>query len=109
MSTEGKLTYPNGSYVFYKKREATKQDLPGLIFCSGYASNLNGNKARFLDSYCEKNGLAFVRFDYMGHQFSSGTMDDVTISLWKENTLDIIDKLTKGEFFQKYTSYNNTS
>lgn len=96
MSTEGKLTHPDGSYIFYKRRLAAKQGKPGIIFCSGYASNLNGNKARFLDDYCVNNGLAYIRFDYMGHEFSSGTLDDVTISLWKENTLNVLDQLTEG-------------
>lgn len=96
MSTEGKLDYPDGSYIYYKKRPATSQGKPGIVFCSGYASNLNGNKAQFLDDYCERNGLGYVRFDYMGHQFSSGTLHDVTVSIWKQNTLDVIDQLTEG-------------
>ena len=66
------------------------------MFCSGYGSDLNGNKAQFLEEYCIKNDLSYVRFDYMGHKFSSGNMKDLTISLCKKNTIDVLDKLTKG-------------
>lgn len=96
MSTEGKLEYPDGSFISYMKKPATRQGKPGIVYCSGYIAKFNRKKAEYLDEYCAKNGLAYVRFDYMGHEFSSGTMEDSTISLWKENTLDVLDKLTEG-------------
>ena len=95
ISTDGRFTLPNGSYIAYRKRCGSEQK-PGLLFCSGLLSSLNGNKAIYLDKYCEKNNLSYVRFDYIGQEFSSGTMEDFTMSLWKQNTLDVLDHLTKG-------------
>lgn len=90
-----KLLLPNGQHLAYKKRNGDTRK-PGIIFCSGFLSSLNGNKACFLDKYAEKNNLSYVRFDYNGHELSSGSMDDFFVSLWKQNTIDILDNLTEG-------------
>ena len=96
MSIDGKVNYDDGSFIFYKQRKVEGSTKPGVIFCSGYNSNLNGNKAEFLDRYCEKNNLSYLRFDYIGHKYSSGTMHDALLSTWKQNFIDVMDKLTKG-------------
>lgn len=96
MSVDGKLEYPDGSFVFYKQRTVKEALKPGIIFCSGYNSSLNGNKPTFLDNYCEKRNISYLRFDYIGHENSSGTIHDALLSTWKQNFLDVIDKLTSG-------------
>ena len=93
---EGRITLTNGAYIGYKKRKGD-ENKPGLIYCAGLLSNLNGTKARYLDEYCETKGITYVRFDYIGHTYSSGSMDDFSISTWKQNTLDVFDQLTSGE------------
>uniref|UniRef100_A0A7M5WSR4 Peptidase S9 prolyl oligopeptidase catalytic domain-containing protein n=2 Tax=Clytia hemisphaerica TaxID=252671 RepID=A0A7M5WSR4_9CNID len=95
MSTEGKMKYPDGNYVFYKQRKGI-QSKPGIIFCSGYESNLNGNKAQYLDNYCNERSLSYMRFDYFGHAYSSGKLVEATLSQWKQNFIDVLDKLTTG-------------
>ena len=97
LSTEGCLNYPDGSYIFYKKRVGENKKKPGVIFCQGYNSSLNSNKSRFVDEFCEKNRLSCLRFDYMGHEHSSGTLLEATLSSWKQNFLDVIDKLSEGK------------
>ena len=93
---EGRLSYPDGSYIFYKKRFGENKEKPGVIFCLGYCSSLDSNKSRFVDEFCEMNRLSCLRFNYMGHEHSSGTIFEATLSSWKQNFLDVMDKLSEG-------------
>ena len=87
------LTRENGTSIAYNKLEG---NLPGLIFMSGFMSDMNGSKALALEQHCQERGLAFLRFDYMGHGNSSGNFADGTIGLWAENALTALDELTEG-------------
>lgn len=66
---------------------------PCVVFCSGYNSNRQGNKARALESFCRTKGLEYIRFDYAGHGDSGGDFADSTISTWLNDTLQVIDQL----------------
>ena len=87
------LTRENGSSIAYNKFEG---NLAGLIFMSGFMSDMNGSKALALEQHCQERGLAFLRFDYMGHGNSSGNFADGTIGLWAQNALTAFDELTEG-------------
>ena len=87
------LTRENGTSIAYNKLEG---NLPGLIFMSGFMSDMNGSKALALEQHCQEQGLAFLRFDYMGHGNSSGNFADGTIGLWAQNALIAFDELTEG-------------
>ena len=63
---------------------------------SGFMSDMNGSKALALEQHCQERGLAFLRFDYMGHGNSSGNFADGTIGLWAQNALTAFDELTEG-------------
>jgi len=82
------------AYRQYSPHHPTKD--AGIIFCQGLMSNMNGIKAKFLDRFCRERGLKYICFDYMGHGQSSGKFESFTLSLWKENTLDILEKVAKG-------------
>src|SRR5277367_3407247 len=69
---------------------------PGIVFCSGFRSDMTGAKALFLEDYCRRRGRAFVRFDYFAHGKSSGDFADGTISRWRDDTIAVIDSLTEG-------------
>lgn len=71
-------------------------DLPGVIFLSGYKSDMTGTKATFLEERCRARGQGFVRFDYTGGPTSSGNYEDGTIGLWRDDTLAVLDQLTEG-------------
>jgi len=75
----------------------TEGKSPGVIFMGGFKSDMNGAKATALETYCVKHGHRFVRFDYTGHGESSGKFEDGTISAWKQDALDIFDKLGAGK------------
>ena len=69
---------------------------PGIIWCGGLKSDMEGSKATALHDWAQARGRAFVRFDYFGHGKSTGRFRDGTISRWAEDTLQIIDELSAG-------------
>jgi pimeloyl-ACP methyl ester carboxylesterase len=64
---------------------------PGILWLSGFRSEMTGNKARALDAFGAANGMAVTRFDYSGHGKSGGDFLDGTISRWLEETLAVFD------------------
>ena len=87
------LINKNSQKIAYK---AIKGASPGIVFIHGLNSDMEGLKATSIEKYAKKNKLSFVRFDCRGHGKSFGKFEDFTISDWKKDILDIIDKLTKG-------------
>jgi pimeloyl-ACP methyl ester carboxylesterase len=75
----------------------TQGALPGVVFCGGFKSDMNGSKAVKLEEYCKSQGRRFVRFDYTGHGQSSGKFEDGTIGAWKKDALDILDHVAPGD------------
>jgi pimeloyl-ACP methyl ester carboxylesterase len=88
------LTLPDRRLAY--QRRYGKPGAPGLVFCSGYASNMSGTKAEFLDQRCSESGFSFLRFDYSGHGQSSGDFMDGTIGGWFEDACIVLDRLTAG-------------
>lgn len=69
---------------------------PGVVFLTGFRSDMMGGKALRLESFCRNNGYSFLRFDYSGHGNSSGQFEDGTIGCWIEDAIDAITTLTDG-------------
>lgn len=69
---------------------------PTVVFLGGYASDMTGTKARYLDAWCRARGQAYLRFDYQGHGASSGRFEDGTIGTWRDDALAAIRTLTAG-------------
>jgi len=69
---------------------------PTVVFLGGYASDMTGTKARYLEDWCRARGQAFLRFDYQGHGQSSGRLVDGTISAWRDNALTVIRECVTG-------------
>ncbi len=69
---------------------------PGVVFLTGYMSDMTGGKALRLEAHCRARGRAFVRFDYFGHGASSGKFTDGTIGRWADDTVEVLDALTEG-------------
>lgn len=70
--------------------------LPGVVFLGGFKSNMEGTKALALENFCSKEERDYLRFDYSGHGCSSGEFNNLCISDWLEDSLNIIKELTKG-------------
>lgn len=71
-------------------------DKPGVIFCTGYKSDMAGGKAMALERHCRDAGQQFTRFDYRGHGHSSGRFIDGTIGEWLDDTLAVLDGVAAG-------------
>lgn len=69
----------------------------GVVFMSGLASDMVGNKSVCLKSFCEKEEIAFTRFDYFGHGLSDGDFLHGSVSTWKQNAFDILTNVTTGK------------
>ena len=74
----------------------TRGKPPGVLFLTGFHSNMNGEKALALEALCRARGNAFLRFDYTGHGESSGAFVDGTIGRWAEDALFALDTLATG-------------
>jgi pimeloyl-ACP methyl ester carboxylesterase len=69
---------------------------PGVIFLPGFRSDMQGGKALALEAHCRRVGRAFLRFDYSGHGRSDGRFTDGTVGAWRDDVLDVLDRLTTG-------------
>lgn len=92
------LTRPDGTAIAYHHLPGkNKPDkMPGVIFCGGFMSDMEGGKALAMEAHCRATGQSFTRFDYRGHGSSSGDFADGTIGLWKEDALAVLDEVTSG-------------
>lgn len=79
--------------VAFEHRDGTG---PGILFLSGFNSNMQGDKALALDAWCRDNGRQYTRFDYMGHGASSGRFEDGTIGHWIADAIAVFDAITTG-------------
>ena len=62
-----------GRRIAYFKSDG---NLPTLVFLGGFKSDMEGAKAKYLESWSRDNGQSFLRFDYSGHGQSSGVFTD---------------------------------
>ncbi|MFO1154758.1 MAG: alpha/beta hydrolase [Rhodospirillales bacterium] len=87
------LTAADGETIAYRR---TAGRGPGVVFCTGYKSDMTGQKAMRLEEFCRDRGLAYVRFDYYGHGESSGDFVDGTIGRWRDDAVLVLDQMTEG-------------
>jgi pimeloyl-ACP methyl ester carboxylesterase len=90
-----RLERPDGHMIAYLKRPA-KAKGPGILWLSGFKSDMTGTKAVALDAWAARSGRGYTRFDYFGHGASSGDFRQGTISRWREDGMAVIDTLTEG-------------
>ena len=88
------LSLPDGSSIAYRH---TPGDTPGVLFCAGFNSNMQGVKALALEQWCRDRGRQFTRFDYHGHGESSGRLEEGCIGRWRDDTLAVLDRVTSGK------------
>ncbi len=87
------LTRTDGSTIAYHRHSGKS---PGVVFMTGFKSDMTGGKALALESFCRRRGNAFLRFDYTGHGQSSGAFIDGTIGQWADDAVAALDNLTDG-------------
>ncbi|MGI9522113.1 MAG: alpha/beta hydrolase [Hyphomicrobiaceae bacterium] len=69
---------------------------PGVLWLSGFKSDMISMKASALAEWCCSQGLSFTRFDYSGHGRSGGRFEDGTVSRWLEEAVAIMETVTTG-------------
>ena len=95
MKTKHKtITHPDGSRLAFFSYKGSE---PGIIFFSGYKSDMNGTKACSIERFCIEQNISFTKFDYYGHGKSDGKFEDGTITRWLEDSILIFDKITEGK------------
>ncbi len=65
---------------------------PGLLWLSGFKSDMSGAKAEALASFGDSRGQEVVRFDYSGHGRSGGAFEDGCVSDWLEEAQAVFDR-----------------
>lgn len=87
------LTTPQGRRIAHRR---TPGEGPGIVFLTGFRSDMEGDKATRLEAFSAARGRAFVRFDYSGHGASEGRFEDGTIGAWAEDAAAVLEGLTEG-------------
>jgi pimeloyl-ACP methyl ester carboxylesterase len=93
MNSPAILARHDGATIAYHRQVGA---CPGIVFFGGFRSDMTGTKALFLEGYCRRRRLAYVRFDYFGHGASSGDVAAGTIGRWAEDAIAVFDSLTEG-------------
>jgi pimeloyl-ACP methyl ester carboxylesterase len=87
---------PNQRRIAFRRRAPVRREAPGVIWLSGYRSDMDSTKALALDAEAERRGLGLLRFDYSGHGRSEGRLEEGTISRWLEETLALLRAESEG-------------
>ncbi len=66
----------------YRLAGAGRGGAPGLIWLSGFLSDMASTKALALAAWAERLGLPMLRFDYSGHGLSEGDIRNALIGDW---------------------------
>ncbi len=90
------LTSSNRSIAFVKHYHKKPRSALGIIFLSGFRSDMNGTKALFLEEWCRERKYNFLKFDYSGHGESSENFESGCITDWCDDAKEVLDKLTTG-------------
>jgi len=75
------------------RHDGARADSPGILFCSGFHSSMQGDKARAVETWCVARGLSCTRFDYRGHGESGGDPETLTLLDWLEDALCVVDQV----------------
>jgi pimeloyl-ACP methyl ester carboxylesterase len=89
----GYLDTGSGRRLAYRRTDGRG---PGIVFLSGFRSDMEGTKAVHLERWAKARGLPFLRFDYSGHGASDGAFEDGAIGDWAEDAAAALGALTKG-------------
>src|SRR3954454_6466179 len=91
--TSGYLQAPEGGRIAYRRVAGRG---PTVVWLGGFASDMTGTKAEALAGWAAEQGRSFVRFDYFGHGDSSGEFREGTITRWRQDVLEVLDRLVEG-------------
>lgn len=87
------LARRDGLRLAYRHRQGRG---PTIVFLPGYMSDMEGTKALALEAWAKREGRAMLRLDYSGCGASDGRFEDGTLTIWRDDVLLLIEKLTQG-------------
>lgn len=93
MESTGRLDRGDGVELAWVRLDGRS---PTVIFLPGFRSDMTGDKATALASFCAERGQSMLRFDYSGHGASGGRFEDGTIGRWTDDALAVIDHKVHG-------------
>jgi pimeloyl-ACP methyl ester carboxylesterase len=70
---------------------------PTLVFLPGYMSDMDGTKALALDAWAERQGRAFLRFDYGGCGASPGEFEAQSLADWRNDAIALLDGVVEDQ------------
>lgn len=76
-----------------------KKEFPIAIFCHGYRSSKESNKANALSKSLTKKGIGLFAFDFSGNGESEGKFEDTTVTQYIDDlkcAVDLVSKKTKN-------------
>lgn len=86
------LNHHNHSIAYKHHKGKT----PGVVFLSGFRSDMTGTKAQALKDHCKEHNISYTCFDYTGHGSSTGDFLELSIGDWIADALAILDEVTEG-------------
>ena len=85
-----KINKLNIRYSYYKRK--TSGPKVSVLFLSGYRSDMEGTKAKYLSNLSREIGFEFLKFDYSGHGNSEGNINEQCLSDWLNEANFFINK-----------------
>jgi pimeloyl-ACP methyl ester carboxylesterase len=82
--------------IAYMTSAGIRAGAPGLVWLSGFKSDMISTKASALAGWAGARGVAYLRFDYAGHGQSEGRIEDFTIGDWLLDAETCFERLTSG-------------
>ncbi|HXE70532.1 MAG TPA: alpha/beta hydrolase [Hyphomicrobiaceae bacterium] len=77
-------------------KSAGNAALPGVMWLSGFHSEMASTKASALAAWAKSQGVSCLRFDYSAHGRSAGRIEDGSISRWLEEAQTVFCALSQG-------------
>ena len=72
---------------------------PYVVFLHGFMSDLEGEKPKKLQKFCDKKRIGFLGIEYSGHGKSTGKFTNGNISKWSHQVKFTIKKIIKKNNF----------
>jgi pimeloyl-ACP methyl ester carboxylesterase len=90
------LPLPKGNKLAYRHENADASGV-GILWLSGYNSDMAGTKAEGVAAAARAAGRRFLRFDYSGHGLSGGEFASLALSDWLDDTMTMFLTIAKNE------------
>ena len=95
MSYKRSKYFKTSSKIRIKYLYSNKNSEITVVFFHGFMSNMVGAKPKAIGTYCKKNKINFLKFEYSGHGKSKGDFINGNISKWTSEAKKLIKSKTK--------------